>query len=475
MSGSSNDDFSDIGATRTHAPQISQATKSLRLVVTTDRHVFMKPLPSEGRLVIGRSPQTDVPIEDHTVSRRHAVLHLGPTLMIEDLGSRNGTRVGGIPLAESELVPVGTGDLIELGSVTISVQHSRGSHADSSLLEETGAIENHATRTLKGRAGFVAGAWLTRYWPMLSRIAGGNISVLLRGETGVGKEILAELIHSHSRRAAKSLVCLNCAALPANMIESELFGHEKGAFTGAHAAKPGLLETADGGTLFLDEIGELPAPLQAKLLRAIEDGSFRRVGSNRSRQVDVRFISATHVDIESAIKEGSFRSDLYYRLNAFTIVIPPLRQRTDEIEDLATSLLEKSASADGRSAPPLSPAALSVLQGYDWPGNIRELRNVLERAFLLCDGPLVEPAHLPPEIQTRPDPSTEVVQRDSDSSEDAPVDPALLADPERRRIVEALRQCGGNQTRAAEVLGVSRRTLSSRLSKYRIPRPRGGS
>ena len=229
------------------------------------------------------------------------------------------------------------------------------------------------------------------------RAAASNINMFILGETGVGKEVMAEIIHGLSRRAARPLVRINCAALSASLIESELFGHERAAFTDAGAAKPGLLETAEGGTVLLDEIGELPQPLQVKLLRVIETREVMRVGALKPRTIDVRFLAATNRIIEDEVAGGAFRQDLYYRLNGISLVIPPLRRRVDEIAPLARSFLESAASRDGRPVPSLAPEALGLLEAYPWPGNIRELRNDMERAFLLASGEVITPADLPVE------------------------------------------------------------------------------
>jgi DNA-binding NtrC family response regulator len=284
-------------------------------------------------------------------------------------------------------------------------------------------------------------------------VARGPIGVLLTGETGAGKEVLAEFLHRRSPRAGGPLVRVNCAALTDSLVESELFGHEKGAFTGAQRERRGLIETADGGTLFLDEIGEIPAAAQAKLLRVVEERQVTRVGSSEPRPVDVRFVAATNRDLEAEVAAGRFRRDLYFRLAGVVLAIPPLRERPLEIELLARTF---AAEADAR----LGDAALAALRAHAWPGNVRELRNVIERAALLAVDQPIDVEHL--------------------GLAAAPAAPAAapaalpdeLAAIERQRIVDALEQCGGNQTRAAELLGMPRRTLVKRIAKYNVPRPR---
>jgi DNA-binding NtrC family response regulator len=315
------------------------------------------------------------------------------------------------------------------------------------------------------------------------RAASSNINVLILGESGVGKDVLARLIHQTSPRAGKPFVALNCACLTESLMESELFGHDKSAFTGAMAAKVGLFESANGGTVFLDEIGEMPPAMQAKLLQAIELREVRPVGAVRSRPIDVRFLSATNVDIEVAVARGAFRSDLMYRLNTLMLSVPPLRERRDEIEALTGTFAAQACRDAGREPASVSAEAMECLLGYHWPGNIRELKNVIERAVILCDGSEILPAHLPLE-KMRPGPGELVRVRDAgESAAGGPVPRAArpsfnlppLDDPEdeleRQKILDALDACAWSQTRAADLLGVSRRTLVTKLDHFGIPRP----
>jgi len=306
---------------------------------------------------------------------------------------------------------------------------------------------------------------MTRLLEIADRVAIGDISVLVLGETGSGKELIAERIHARSRRAAEPLVKLNCAAVPEPLIESELFGYEKGAFTGATGAKPGLLEQAHGGSVFLDEIGELPAATQAKLLRVLEQREIWRVGALKAKPIDVRFIAATHRDLDAAIAAGRFREDLYFRLAGVTLQVPPLRDRPGELEPLVHHFASRAATALGRPTPRVTPAALALLRAYRWPGNIRELRNVIERATLLCDRD-IDVAHLPEDRMSRPAaaPSAE------SSPLDAVKDRANLL--EREAIEDALSRSSGNQTKAAKLLGISRRTLTNKLNFHKLARPR---
>jgi DNA-binding NtrC family response regulator len=337
---------------------------------------------------------------------------------------------------------------------------------------------------------------------LLERVAPGDITVLILGDTGVGKEVLAEQVHRRSPRTSKPFLRLNCAALSESLLESELFGHERGAFTGAHQMKSGLLETAQGGTVFLDEIGELPMTVQVKLLRVLEERQVWRVGGVKPRPIDVRFVAATNRDLETAVTQHKFRQDLYFRLAGVILHIPPLRERPEEIEPLAREFV-RQLSRQTRPAT-LSHEVISLLLGYSWPGNIRELRNAIERAVLLAGDGAVLPEHFAVEKMTAtistPISETPIPRaRDTRTSEakapppssvshdtlppqesgDAATDSMSLGERlrrqvqevERQHIIDALTRCGGNQTRAARELGISRRTLISRLEAYNIPRP----
>ena len=385
------------------------------------------PLPEEGSLSLGRSRSADVTVQDESLSRVHGRLECGSTLRFVDLGSSNGSWIAGRRVEPHEEVEVRDGELIEMGSVVVIVQRPGGA-PDSPA---TGKME-----ALRARA---------------RKAARHRLNVLVLGETGVGKGVLAREIHAESPRSEGPFVVVDCAALATDVIESELFGHEQGAFTGAAQAKPGLLESADGGTVFLDEIGELPLPVQAKLLRVIEERTVRRVGCVSDRTIDVRFVAATHQDLEQQAAEGRFRTDLLYRLNAVTLRIPPLRERRDEIEALARGFLDELGGSDLADA--LGPDAVRWLQAQPWPGNIRELRNAVEGAVATMEGDVLDAATFEQGAPARRAPTP--AEQD-----------------ERTRIIAALEQCAGNQTKAAELLGVSRRTLIHRLDLYGLPRPR---
>ncbi len=300
---------------------------------------------------------------------------------------------------------------------------------------------------------------------LLDRVAPSQINVLLLGETGVGKEVLATEIHRRSKRSAGPFLRLNCAALTESLLESELFGHEKGAFTGAVKQKEGLLEAARGGTVFLDEVGELPPSIQAKLLRVLEERKVMRVGATTPEDIDVRFVFATNRDLEAEVARGAFRSDLFFRVNGISIVIPPLRERPDELEPLARHFLADAATREKRPAPEFSRDALDSLRAWPWPGNIRELKNVIERALLLAGEESLTAEALGLGGVTTP-------RRDVTPSGPASGLRDEREAAEKRAVLEALDKTGGNQTKAAELLGVSRRTLVSRLQQYGLTKPR---
>jgi two-component system, NtrC family, response regulator AtoC len=424
-------------------------------------------LPEEGRVTLGRGAEADVVVDHPSVSRVHAAVHVGPTgrCLVEDLGSRNGTRLRGADVRD-KLAELRPGDALQVGAATLVLQERRD--GQRAWAPGGGAVRPRAPVEM------VVGSAMRELMELADRVAPGEINVLILGETGVGKERLAEHLHQRSRRRDKPLVRIHCAALAESLFESELFGHERGAFTGAIAAKPGLLETAEGGTVFLDEIGEVPAPVQVKLLRAIDERKVQRVGSVTTRSVDVRFLAATHRDLGSEVNGGQFRQDLYYRLAGVTLRIPPLRERKDELAALAASFAGDAAERIGRPRPALSPSARAALEAHEWPGNIRELRNVVERAVLLAgDAPAIDEAHLHMAEEVTARPSLAPPAPAPQSSTGVQLREELDA-LERERILGALERCAGNQTRAAETLGIPRSTLLKRLDSLGIKRPRKG-
>jgi transcriptional regulator with PAS, ATPase and Fis domain len=286
-----------------------------------------------------------------------------------------------------------------------------------------------------------------------SLIAPSETRVLLTGESGVGKEVLADVIHGWSSRAEGPIVKVNCAAIPETLLESELFGHEKGAFTGAVAQRIGRFELADGGTIFLDEIADMSAPLQAKLLRVTQDGRFTRVGSNKELQTNARILAATNRALEEEVKAGRFREDLFYRLNVVELNIPPLRERPEDISPLASAFIAEFTQGKARFASSVTECLLR----YSWPGNVRELRNAMERAALLSPGELILPEHLPTRVRGAPSPA----------AAPEPGDTEQLDEIERQAIFQALRKHDFNRTETAKALGISRRALIYKLQRFR--------
>jgi two-component system response regulator AtoC len=298
---------------------------------------------------------------------------------------------------------------------------------------------------------------------LASRVAPHSTTVLITGESGTGKEVIARAIHRMSPRSGRRFVAINCAAIPENLLESELFGHARGAFTGATADKPGLFEEADGGTLLLDEIGELPSALQAKLLRVLEEGEIRRVGEAKNRKVDVRVLAATARNLEAEVRQGRFREDLYYRINVMRIHLPPLRQRPEDIEALARLFLQRAGERSGRVLT-LTPAAMAALKAHPWPGNVRELENAVERAAVLSPDGRIGPAELWP--------SAEHTGGAETSGADTVSRPTTLREAvdeaQRAAIRRALDACGGNRAQAARLLGISQRSLFYKLKQLKL-------
>lgn len=434
----------EIGATTEQIDR--QAPFGDRVLLVIDgASLQVIPLPGAGTLTVGRSQKCDVSIDSGSVSRHHANILIGSDIEIEDNGSSNGTFVDGVRLAPSSKVRVGTGIPFLIGGVTVMVQTRAGSRRETAIkTSQLAALEQSA-----------------------SRIAVGKLSVLVLGESGVGKERFAERVHEMSPRGTASFVRINCAAISEPLLEQELFGNEG-------TNKPGLIEYADGGSAFLNDVSELPHALQVKLLRVLEDNNVRRIGGANARPVDVRFIAATNKDLAAEVDAGRFRRDLYFRLAGATFTVPPLRERKDEVLPLAEQFVA-SASGPLQRAFVLTDDARAWLTEHDWPGNIRELRNACERAVLLAPGSVIEKSHLSieePKRQpgryrspTTPPPGMMVSDMPTQVR-------ATVAELERQRILEALDKCAGNQTRAAELLGISRRTLINRLDEYGIARPR---
>lgn len=333
-------------------------------------------------------------------------------------------------------------------------------------------IERLRERTGRYPGGWIVGKteYMRRIAKLARKVAEGKATVLLQGESGTGKEVVARAIHDQSPRAEKPFTDISCAAIPKDLLETELFGFEEGAFTGARRRKKGLLEVADGGTFFLDEIGEMPPKMQAKLLRVLETQRLRRVGGTRDVEVDVRFIAASNRDLKTAIEDGTFREDLYYRLGVVVIDLPPLRERMEDLELFVAAFIDEFSRKMGRTVKGVSGESLRVMRSYSWPGNIRELRNVIERAMVLCEQEEIQPAHLPAELSAGyaasdvadcPEPAGHLPAEGIDLK-------AVVADLERLYIVKAMERTNGNQTEAAKLLSISRDQLRYRLEKYSL-------
>lgn len=478
------------------------------------------PLPATGELVIGRGPEADLVIDVPSVSRRHARVLGGDVPALEDLGSTNGSWVNGAQLHPGRFMVLEEGAAVRLGDVVAVVEN---------VVHEAQVAAGDAPDEV-----IVASAAMRAVHDRVRLFARGSCPILVLGETGTGKEVYSSILVRLSPRAAKPFLRLNCAALPGDMVESELFGYERGAFTGAVAAKPGLLESAHGGTVLLDEAGDLSLRTQAKLLRALESGEILRLGAVRPRKVDVRLLAATNRDLARMVQEGSFRADLYYRLAGAEVTLPPLRERLEDLESLATALLRAACASQGIASKTLTGAALRRLLGHPWPGNVRELKSALERAVLVAPGAEILPEHItfvgwvvpatvappplppPPAVPAAPPAPTTVIeitarqpardlrrsppadlsppasrdlrqpqpreQRSQPLLDGAPPAPAagvapddfyhLRRERERASILAALETCDGNQTQAAQKLGMPRRTFVKRLTEYGIRSPR---
>lgn len=463
------------------------------LSVYIGQQLQVVPLPFGSVVTIGRAADNDIQLDDVGVSRQHARLHVAEDVDVEDLGSANGTALvrhsAGVKedtsnrqhlIEAHSLTRMSPGDVLRVGGALL-------------VLERTRLREGKISSVSPGEQSFVlVDPAMRRAYDLATRAAASDITVLILGETGVGKEVMAEALHRRSPRAKHPFLKLNCAALPESLLEGELFGHERGSFTGAHATKTGLIEATDKGSVFLDEIGEMPLSTQSKLLRVIEERTVLRIGASKSRTVDVRFITATNRVLSAEVRAGRFRSDLYYRISGLLLEIPPLRQRTIEIEPLARHFLATFCRRSHIAIPRVTQGAIDALIKHRWPGNVRELRNVIERAALLSVNAIItpeqivfgpqeedpEPVLLPPTPPPTPPPRIEVVEEHVPSTR-VVFPPGPRAQPdgrdtERARVLDALATCGGNQTRAAKLLGFSRRTLINRLDEFQLPRPKKG-
>jgi DNA-binding NtrC family response regulator len=405
----------------------------------------------EGRersVLVGTHPSSDLCLGDPHVSRLHARIDVEERdYVLSDLGSTNGTRVGGVRVRQ---VCLEDGALIDLGSTRLRFR----------VLAEPFRIELADVEQLEGLVG--RSTAMRELFALCARVAPTDATVLLQGETGTGKELVARAIHERSRRKGKPFVVFDCGAVPPTLIESELFGHERGAFTGAVGARAGVFERADGGTLFLDELGELALDLQPKLLRALETGEFTRVGGEAPRRVDVRVVAATHRDLAHMISEGRFRPDLYYRLAVIRIAIPPLRERRDDVPLLAAHFArEVLGDAPGGRLPQVAlEAVFESLRHHDWPGNVRELRNVVERAAILADPRLLHGGAL--------DAVTELTRSVDRSISKRVTLRAARAEREREYLSDLLRATEGDLDEASRIAQVHRKSLERLIRKHKL-------
>jgi transcriptional regulator with PAS, ATPase and Fis domain len=413
-------------------------------------------------LVVGTSPECDLIVHDPKVSRRHCELRMTKRgIWLRDLGSKNGTLVGKVPVLEALLPPSVP---VIIGSSELTASPVGG---PSILpLSSTGRFGDAIGQSLLMRALFAK----------LERASATEETILLLGESGTGKEVLARAIHDHSLRREGPFIVFDCGAVSPSLVESELFGHVRGAFTGAATAYSGLLEQASGGTLFIDEIGELPLELQPKLLRVLEARQMRRLGGTEWKSFDARVIAATHRNLKAKVAEGSFRGDLYYRLAVVDVYVPALRERKEDIPGLAERFL--AAQIPARKLADLPPHALALLEAHDWPGNVRELRNMVARLVLFPDliEELIEP------MKVRPEPGSEGAQPESRTTEeeipgrlgallDVPLPQAremVMEQFERSYVTLKLRQHGGNISRAADAMGVSRQLVHRLIDRYEL-------
>jgi DNA-binding NtrC family response regulator len=454
----------------------SERVGQFRLLVVDGTTSSMMDLPSKGILLVGRAAEADLRLSDRSVSRRHARLFLDEgQVRVADLESHNGVRVNGQPLTQVHTLQ--PGDVVSIGEVHL-VLYSEATEAASPGPSEGAPAPQVTDIVLGERTVVVADPAMKRLYDLIRRLAASELPVLILGETGAGKENAAFAVHHWSRRSGQPFVAINCATIGETLAESELFGYEKGAFTGATAPKTGLLESAAGGTVFLDEVGELPLAAQAKLLRALETRRILRVGGTKERDIDIRIVAATHRLLEKEVEAGRFRKDLFFRLGAATVVLPPLRDRPSEVGVLAERFLSAACTTNGREPLTLSPATLVLLGRHGWPGNVRELKNTLEYVAATVADAVVEPKHLPerilaalqppaaPSAPAQPkEPGVESSPEAAPSTRRAPLAEELKS-LERERMVEALRATGGVKVRAAELIGMPLRTFALKCKQY---------
>ena len=421
-------------------------------VLRADGHAVSVHASAESALDAAQVSCPDVVITDlrmeamdgiELMRRLHALDSRTQTIVVTAFGSLD-TAIGAIQAGAFDYLskPFAMDEVRQLVRRAVQARHEAG---------EVTIERREDERQIVGRS-----AAMTEVFKSIARVAPLRVSVLIQGETGTGKELIARAVHDASDRSEGPYVAINCPSLPEGLLESELFGHVRGAFTGATQDRPGLFETAEGGSILLDEIGDLPLAVQAKLLRTLETREVRRVGSTDVRKVDVRVLAATHRDLRRAVAEGAFREDLLYRLNAVTIRVPPLRERTEDVPALVAHFLQRHAQSAGRPAPRFAPAAMAALERYPWPGNVRELSHVIERMVALAKGPQIEFEDLPSVVRHGTARRAEAIQTGLQT----------LHDVERAHILAVLQSVGGVRQRAAAILGIDRKTLYRKLLRY---------
>ena len=421
----------DLATTAADGSRDAAGVTGTYVLVVGGGAMVTRPLPAEGELVLGRDPDCDLKLDHPRISRRHAkLIASGGGVRIEDLGSTNGLKVGGAQFERGASVPLLVGDSVRLGPYTLILLSNQPAASNDGAVRAAVVIRDPS---LRGKT------------ELLERIARHDVGVLIRGETGTGKEVLARTLHSLSQRPGE-LVAINCAALTGTLLESDLFGHERGAFTGALKMKPGLFEVAGKGTVLLDEIGDLPLELQGKLLRALEARQVYRVGGVQPIELHARVLAASHRSLPELIASGAFREDLYFRLNGITLELVPLRERRDAIQTLATEFLAEAARGVH-----FTPAAMAALTAYDWPGNVRELKLVVARAALLANAGTIDVRHVLLEA-----PRTA-----------APPAPSANRDP-REDFLEVVREHRGNATAIARALDTSRSHVRRLAARYGV-------
>ena len=407
-------------------------------------------------LRVGRAVENDVVVDDTSVSRKHARIESRPDgVFVVDCGSRNGVTVGGRRVqTEARIAP---GDVLAIGPLEVLVAGSAPGRGPSGP---------RAGLVAASDAVIVADPIMVELYRTVRRLASLETTVLIIGETGAGKEVVAQQLHALGPRAGGPFVGVNAAAVPDALLEAELFGHERGAFTGADRRRPGVFARAHGGTLFLDEIGEMPATVQAKLLRVLETRRVLPLGAAQEIDVDVRILAATHRDLRAEVAAGRFREDLLFRIAGFTLAVPPLRERPGEIALLASQFAARLKARHGLPRVELEPATFEALRCRRWTGNVRELRNAIEHALVLAEDGVIRPDHLPEEqgpMNVAPTlPPAGATSRPTGAIRDQ------VATAERAAIEAALRETGGNQSAAARVLSISRRALLYKMERYGI-------